>query len=166
MYKGLSASVARELTFSTLVLSLYEPYKNLLGGSDPNASYRLRIAAGALAGMTSAIPTSPTDLLKVRMQADTGSPKTLRWHIRHVYRLSGLLGFYTGVKETIMFAGLRRGSSLSTYDHSKHLLLKWGWFSEGILIHSISSVIAGFATSLVTSPVDLIRTRLMNFKKG
>ena len=63
----MSASICRELTFSTLVLGLYEPYKGLLGATDPNAPLYLQCMAGALAGMTAATPTSPTDLVKVRM---------------------------------------------------------------------------------------------------
>ena len=66
--------MVREITFSTVVLGTYEPYKRLIGASDPNSPLLHKAAAGALAGMTGALPTSPTDLLKVRMQADTGTP--------------------------------------------------------------------------------------------
>ena len=89
---------------------MYEPYKYLLGAADPNAPLYLQAAAGSLAGMTGALPTSPNDLIKVRMQADTSTPKTLRWHLKDVYRSSGLLGFYTGVRATVIWAGLRKGS--------------------------------------------------------
>ena len=65
--------------------------------------------AGAVAGMTGALPASPIDLIKVRMQADTGTPKNLTWHVRQIYELAGPYGFYTGIKETVMFAGLSRG---------------------------------------------------------
>ena len=116
LFKGVSAAICREISYSTLCLGLYEPYKNMVGASDPNAPLHLQMIAGALAGMTGALPTSPTDLLKVRMQADTGTPMTLRWHIRQIYELAGPLGFYTGVKENLLCAGLRRGSSLATYD--------------------------------------------------
>ena len=112
----MSAAIAREISYSTLCLGLYEPYKNLVGASDPNAPLHLQIIAGALTGMTGALPTSPTDLLKVRMQANTGTPMNLRWHIRQIYHVAGILGFYTGVKENLLCAGLRRGTSLATYD--------------------------------------------------
>ena len=156
----------RELTFSTLVLGTYEPYKKMLGAKSPDSPLYLQAAAGALAGMTGALPTSPTDLLKVRMQADTGAPKQLRHHIAQVYKMSGVLGFYTGLKETVMFAAIRRSSQLASYDQCKHRLIRHGYMQEGLLVHAVSAVIAGFATSVVTSPVDLIRTRLMNFKQG
>ena len=34
LYKGLSMSLMREVTYSTLRLGLYEPYKELLGAKD------------------------------------------------------------------------------------------------------------------------------------
>ena len=75
LYKGLSASIAREVVYSTICLGLYEPYKKFLGASDPHSTpLYVQVLAGALAGMTGAAPASPTDLVKVRMQADTGTP--------------------------------------------------------------------------------------------
>ena len=116
--------------------------------------------------MTGAAPASPTDLVKVRMQADTGTPQTLRWHVKQIYELAGPQGFFIGAKETVMVAGIRRGTQLATYDSTKHLILKQGWLQEGLLIHALSAIIAGFATSAISSPIDLVRTRLMNFKEG
>ena len=67
LFKGVSPSLARELTYSSVCLASYEPYKNLLGASDPHSPFYLQVAAGSLAGMTGATPFTPTDLLKVRM---------------------------------------------------------------------------------------------------
>ena len=100
----------------------------MVGASGSDAPFHLKAAAGALAGMTAALPTSPTDLLKVRMQADTGTPRRLRCHMKQVYEMQGLRGFYTGVKETMMFAALRRSSQLASYDWSKHALIRTGYF--------------------------------------
>ena len=86
------------MSYSTLNLAGYEPIKELLG---VNASYQplyLKIMAGALSSGLAALPCNPTDLLKVRMQADNGPPQTLRWHIRSVYEKAGPIGFYIGTK--------------------------------------------------------------------
>ena len=37
---------------------------------------------------------------------------------------------------------------------------------EGIPLHFTSAVIAGFCTTLVASPVDVVKTRYMNSPKG
>lgn len=49
LYKGLSASLLREGSYSTLRMGLYEPFKNLLGGKD--LSLGRKILAGAFSGM-------------------------------------------------------------------------------------------------------------------
>ena len=65
--RGLSACLVRELTFSTVVLGSYEPYKQLLGCSDPNAPLYQKAAAASMSGMTGALISNPIDLVKVRM---------------------------------------------------------------------------------------------------
>ena len=42
----------------------------------------MKAAAASLSGMTGALISNPIDLVKVRMQADTGRRKTLRWHVK------------------------------------------------------------------------------------
>ena len=53
---------------------------------------------------------------------------------------------------------------IPAYDHVKHTLLGWGWMKEGVQLHVVSSMIAGFMTALTTSPVDVVKTRVMNQK--
>jgi len=57
---------------------------------------------------------------------------------------------------------LLNGSQLATYDESKHLLLNAGYFVEGPLLHFVSSLITGVVVALVTSPADVVKTRVMN----
>ena len=37
-----------------------------------------------------------------------------------------------------------------------------GWFCEGKLVHFVSAMIAGVAVAIVTSPIDVVKTRVMN----
>ena len=72
LYRGISASFGRECSFSTMRLGLYEPYKNLVGAKEENAPLYLQAVAGFCSGFTGGIFTNPVDLMKVRMQTDTG----------------------------------------------------------------------------------------------
>ena len=74
LYRGFSASTAREMSYGPLVLLGYEPIKAMLGINSNHSPFYLKILAGSLSGGLAAIPTNPTDLLKVRMQADKGTP--------------------------------------------------------------------------------------------
>lgn len=63
LYKGLLPSLAREATYSTLRLGLYEPFKNLLGAHDnKTAPLYKKFLAGLLSGSTGALVANPFDL--------------------------------------------------------------------------------------------------------
>jgi hypothetical protein len=59
-------------------------------------------------------------------------------------------------------AAILTASQLSSYDAFKHALLDRGWMSEGLLLHSVSSIFAGSVCAITTAPVDNVKTRLMN----
>jgi hypothetical protein len=85
------------------------------------------------------------------------------WHVRDVYHNGGgIFGFWRGVGPTMVRAILLNATKLGTYDTIKHWLIDSGTFVDGVPCQFISSVIAGFFMSVVTSPIDNVRTRLMN----
>ena len=74
LYRGIAASVLRELSYSGLRMGLYEPTKQLLGATDPsNTSLGLKVLSGALTGCFGSALANPLDLIKVRMQSATGA---------------------------------------------------------------------------------------------
>lgn len=50
LYKGLSASLLREATYSTIRMGLYEPIKNLLQNGNDSIGLVERVIAGGTAG--------------------------------------------------------------------------------------------------------------------
>jgi hypothetical protein len=102
-----------------------------------------KIVAGATAGALGSGIANPTDLVKVRMQAQ-GAGATTAHHYSSVwrafgeiYRAEGVRGLYKGVGPTTQRATLLTASQLASYDHIKHSLLSWSWlpFHEGIVTH-------------------------------
>ena len=164
LYKGFTASAARESSYSSLRLGLYEPFKILYGGNtDPaHTPIWVKQLAGVSSGLVGSALANPTDIVKVRMQAWKEEPHNLRWHVRHIYSNWGVGGFYVGVKPTVIRAMLLNGTQLATYDEAKHSLINAGYFVEGPTVHFVASFIAGIAVAVVTSPVDLVKTRVMN----
>ena len=55
------------------------------------------------------------------------------------------------------------GTQLSSYDHLKHQILRNGYMKEGKPLHIVCSFYAGICCALSTSPIDIIKTRIMNF---
>ena len=75
IYRGLSASLLREMTYSSIRFGMYEPIRDKFqkaGPTDSNA-YRIvtRIGSGLTAGGIAAALCSPTDLLKVTVQKNS-----------------------------------------------------------------------------------------------
>ena len=73
LYKGITASWMREGSYSAIRLGLYEPFKAVLGETDPKTTpLWMKFAAGSMAGAVGSLFGNPFDLMKIRMQAVEG----------------------------------------------------------------------------------------------
>merc|ERR1712108_43787 len=54
---------------------------------------------------------------------------------------------------------------LATYDQAKQMLLQNSW-SDNSLTHFTASFIAAFVAAVITSPLDVSKTRIMRMKQG
>ncbi|KAJ1334590.1 hypothetical protein BSLG_007745 [Batrachochytrium salamandrivorans] len=126
-----------------------------------------KIVAGGGAGMIGAAIANPTDLIKVRMQAQSeAATHSVMQIVMGIVRSEGLRGLYRGVGPTTQRAIILTASQLPSYDHSKRTLLDSGYFREGIITHFVCSMFAGFVCATTTSPIDLVKSRYMNQKFG
>lgn len=164
IFKGIEASCAREASYSSLRLGLYEPIKRAIGtGTGKDTQTWKKFAAGGLSGAIGSAIANPADLLKTRMQASpAGEHMPLKWHINDIYRAKGFFGFYVGVGPTVIRATLLNGTKLGTYDSIKHKIIDDGYMKDGKPCQFVASVFAGFFMTCVTSPMDNIKTRVMN----
>ncbi|KAI9145494.1 mitochondrial substrate carrier family protein ucpB-like protein [Paraphysoderma sedebokerense] len=180
---GLTASVLREISYSSIRFGLYSHVKTLYGmtpGQDPGLLTKL--AAGMTTGAIGSCLANPTDLVKIRQQAEaglvdrngvytTGLHKGMKRSYNNTFhafyeigRLEGLKGLYKGVEATAARAALLTAGQMASYDHSKHLLKKYNIMNEGIPLHISSSVIAGLCAATMAAPADLIKSRVMGDK--
>ena len=79
-----------------------------------------------------------------------------------IVRREGVLGLWRGVGPTVQRAAIITASQIPSYDHTKHTLLNNQYMHEGFRLHLVSSMVAGLVCATVTSPVDVIKTRMMN----
>ena len=73
-----------------------------------------------------------------------------------------MLGLWRGVGPTVQRAAIITASQIPSYDHTKHTLLNHQYMHEGFRLHFVASMVAGLVCATVTSPVDVIKTRMMN----
>lgn len=164
LYFGIKPAVFRQATYGTIKFGVYYRLKSIIMGSESHdESLFLNVCLGMLAGATSAAITTPTDVLKVRMQAQTGGANhelSLAACFIDVYRNEGVKGLWRGVGPTAQRAAVVVGVELPVYDCTKHRLLPY--LSDGVYNHFVSSMAAGLATAVASTPIDVVKTRMMN----
>ena len=80
--------------------------------------------------------------------------------IRRVFQNEGILGFWAGLYPNVTRTFLVNAAELGTYDHAKHMLIPY--VGDNFFAHIGASGIAGFASASVSTPADVVKTRLMN----
>merc|ERR1719401_553942 len=73
----------------------------------------------------------------------------------------GVLSLWRGSGPTVQRAALLTASQVPTYDHVKHMIIDNGYMQQGYVCHFVCSMIAGVVAAAVTSPVDLVKSRVM-----
>ncbi|KAJ8424669.1 hypothetical protein Cgig2_014141 [Carnegiea gigantea] len=172
IFSGVSATVLRQLLYSTTRMGLYDILKHKW--SDPhtgNMTLSNKIAAGLIAGGIGATVGNPADVAMVRMQADGRLPplqrrnyKSVADAIKRMCRDEGVTSLWRGSSLTVNRAMLVTASQLASYDQIKEMILEKGVMKDGLGTHVAASFAAGFVAAVASNPVDVIKTRVMNMK--
>lgn len=183
LFKGLSISLIREMTFTSSRFGLYEPFRTLFhrrsqsssastsvvetSGGGGDISITTKLLAGATSGCIASALFNPTDVLKIRMQADRDGSRygnRLRTAVTTIYRKDGgVRGFYVGASATIIRAVIMNTAQLVSYDSGKYeLIRRFGMDRDSGWTHLAASIISGVVTTVANNPIDMIRTRIMN----
>ncbi len=80
LYKGLSAGLQRQMVFASLRIGLYEPVKQVIVGKDHQGPISVfsRILAALATGAFGIMIANPTDVVKIRFQAEGKKPENER----------------------------------------------------------------------------------------
>ncbi|XP_037956608.1 mitochondrial dicarboxylate carrier-like [Teleopsis dalmanni] len=168
-YNGISASLTRQLTYTTIRIGIYEVGKPHINLQNFSSKIGLAAIAGAMGGFIGV----PTDMVNIRMQHDMKLPVDKRRNYNHVfdgmlriYKEEGLSRLFTGSSLAIVRAMVMTIGQLAVYDQAKIFLLSSTNLREGVPLHFLSSVTAATAATTLTQPIDLVKTRAMNAKPG
>ncbi|EDS29219.1 mitochondrial brown fat uncoupling protein [Culex quinquefasciatus] len=172
LYGGLSAGLQRQMCFSSIRLGLYESvktfYASLLEDNPGSLQIGTRICAGLTTGGLAVLLAHPTHVVKVRGQADSSrlSTGTLNAY-RAIYCEEGIRGLWKGAVPNMGRISIVNVAEVVVYDVVKDTLLRYVAVpSEDVRLHFGAAVIAGFAATLVASPVDVVKTRYINSPKN
>ncbi|CAD8086292.1 unnamed protein product [Paramecium primaurelia] len=166
LYKGLSASLVREATYSTLRLGLYEPFKHMISQDEEKTTIGVKFFAGLMSGSTGAIIANPCDVLKIRLQTISSHHQSIFAEITHILNHEGILGLYKGTMPNLIRGAILTGTKMATYDQTKQWLKEHFQFKEGFSLQFVCSFATGLIISITTAPMDLIKTRIMSQDSG
>eukprot|EP00439_Symbiodinium_sp_Y106_P032867 s2867_g3.t3 len=169
LWKGLAPALLRQISYTSLSLVIYEPIrefyvKALHGDAARGPSFVQRLAAGGTAGALAIAVFNPAEVIKTQVQTHTGSGLSMAVVARRVWEQDGIAGFWAGVRPNIARTFLVNAAELGTYDEAKSRLMPH--FGDGLLSHVGASGIAGFTSACVSTPADVVKTRLMNCAGG
>jgi len=169
LYYGLSASMLRELTYSTTRFAAYEELKSYFTTSSSPPGLPALIAMGCISGFLGGLAGNPADVLNIRMLSDAALPPERRRNYRHAFhglaqvvRTEGAGSLYRGFWPNSARAVLITASQLASYDTFKRLCIDKAGMSDNLTTHFSASFMAGFVATTVCSPVDVLKTRVMS----
>jgi len=163
------------MTYSTVRFGVYEDLKSrfavqpTLSNPNPKQAMSTLVAMSSFAGLLGGIAGNPGDVLNVRMQSDASKPPELQKRYKnalsglvHMIREEGLSSLFRGVGANSARAVLATASQLASYDYFKSICLSSLHMSDTLPTHFCASLAAGFVTTTVCSPVDVIKSRIMS----
>lgn len=165
----LSASLLRQITYSTTRFGVYEELKETFTTAKEAPSLPALIAMASTSGFLGGIAGNPADILNVRMQNDASLPPEKRRNYKHaidglarMVKDEGVRSLFRGVWPNSIRAVLMTASQLASYDVFKQQLLQRTNLGDNLTTHFSASIMAGFVATTVCSPVDVIKTRVMS----
>ncbi|XP_066585237.1 dicarboxylate carrier UCP2-like [Prorops nasuta] len=177
LYGGLSAGLQRQMCFASIRLGLYDTvksfYAGIIDGDKRTGSMNIgiRIAAGMTTGALAVLFAQPTDVVKVRFQAGNIGRSSVRYSSTlEAYKTiafnEGTKGLWKGTIPNISRNAIVNVSEIVCYDVIKDIIIDSGYLRDGIPCHLSAAVAAGLCTTLMASPVDVVKTRYMNSAPG
>ncbi|XP_054554829.1 mitochondrial uncoupling protein 4 isoform X4 [Talpa occidentalis] len=171
LLSGCAATVA-ELVYSGGRMVTYEHLREVVFGKGDDKHYPLwkSVIGGMMAGVVGQFLANPADLVKVQMQMEgkrklEGKPLRFRG-VHHAFAKilaeGGIRGLWAGWVPNVQRAALVNMGDLTTYDTVKHYLVLNTPLEDNIVTHGLSSFCSGLVASILGTPADVIKSRIMN----
>ncbi|CAA6659086.1 unnamed protein product [Spirodela intermedia] len=172
LYKGLSAGLLRQATYTTARLGSFRVLTNKAIEANEGKPLPLLQKAfiGLTAGAIGASVGSPADLALIRMQADATLPLAQRRNYKNafhaLYRIvadEGVLSLWKGAGPTVVRAMALNMGMLASYDQSVEFFRDSLGLGEYSTVVGASAV-SGFFASACSLPFDYVKTQIQKMQ--
>ncbi|KAK0592072.1 hypothetical protein LWI29_012804 [Acer saccharum] len=171
-YKGLSAGLLRQATYTTARLGSFKivTAKAIEANDGKPLPLYQKALCGLTAGALGASVGSPADLALIRMQADATLPLAQRRNYTNafhaLYRISsyeGILALWKGAGPTVVRAMAANMGMLASYDQSVEFLKDSLGCGELTTVVG-ASAISGFFAAACSLPFDYVKTQIQKMQ--
>ncbi|KAK1883225.1 Mitochondrial uncoupling protein 2 [Dissostichus eleginoides] len=145
---GLVAGLQRQMSFASVRIGLYDSVKQFYTKGSDHVGIGSRLLAGCTTGAMAVALAQPTDVVKT------------------IAKEEGIRGLWKGTAPNIARNAIVNCTELVTYDYIKETLLKSTPLTDNLPCHFVSAFGAGLCTTVIASPVDVVKTRYMNSPPG
>lgn len=172
LYSGLVAGLQRQMSFASVRIGLYDSVKQFYTKGSDHVGIGSRLLAGCTTGAMAVALAQPTDVVKVRFQAQARSAGQARRYCgtidayKTIAKEEGIRGLWKGTAPNIARNAIVNCTELVTYDYIKDTLIKSTPLTDNLPCHFVSAFGAGLCTTVIASPVDVVKTRYMNSPPG
>ncbi|PZC81083.1 mitochondrial 2-oxoglutarate/malate carrier protein [Helicoverpa armigera] len=170
-YVGLSAALLRQATYGTGRLGAFNALFDLHKAHYGPPSFPKKIILGMGAGAFGAYIGTPAEVALIRMTADGRLPPEKKRNYKNVFnalaritREEGITTLWRGASATVSRAMVVNGAQLGTYSQAREVLMSY--MGDGLPLHAVCAMIAGFITTVASLPVDIVKTRVQNSETG
>jgi solute carrier family 25 oxoglutarate transporter 11 len=175
LYKGLTAGLLRQATYTTARLGMYNVVNEALvkrNGGNAALPFWQKLASGMFAGGFGAVIGTPAEVALIRMTSDGRLPPEQRRGYKNafdaLYRIckeEGVLTMWRGCTPTVLRAMVLNAAQLGTYTQSKETLMYYfPKLGDTVTTHLLASTMSGFWATAVSIPVDITKTRIQTMK--
>jgi len=169
LFRGLNAGIQRQICFCGIRIGLYDTVRKFYGDTTEGKPRVLpKILASCTTASTAVILFQPTEVVKIRMQA--AGAKQVYAGAAAAYatiaKTEGIKGLWRGYQTNIFRLSVVNCTEIVIYDIIKSYVLYKKLMDDNVPLHLTSAVGAGFVSCMITSPIDVVKTRFINSKPG
>ncbi|KAI5076263.1 hypothetical protein GOP47_0008328 [Adiantum capillus-veneris] len=163
LYRGIGAMALGAGPAHAVYFSVYELCKERFGGNEKGHHPLAHGTAGIVATVASDAVFTPMDVVKQRLQLPGKSYKGVVDCIQRILQTEGPKAFYASYRTTVVMNAPYTATHFATYEAIK-ASLKEIWpertKEENLFVHLTAGGAAGALASIITTPLDVVKTRL------
>ncbi|KAJ2455702.1 S-adenosylmethionine transporter [Coemansia sp. RSA 2336] len=164
IYSGLSSAILGSAPGASLFFLTYEKTKSLMSSLPEHQQPLVHMFAASAGEIAACLVRVPTEVVKQRLQAK--QHKTLAEAVRGTFAAEGLLGFYRGyltqVVREIPFTCIQ----FPIYEYMKLWYARRKQRAIQSWEAALCGSVAGGIAAALTTPLDVVKTRVMLSTKG